>query len=375
MNSSDILAGNTLCAGEARFMLRQPAGLNPGVLFSICDSRGEVIRHVSIGEDRRLRASRKQGNRWATIHTYPIEKPGEYDISYFYGSPSEYFTVDGGTATFSMALSEPLDDRPALIMGYPGKPDLSVADGTVGSLKMLERPSARRKLGDCRVLAIITAKNEEELLPQCLDQLGRLCDGVVVLDDGSSDSTPEILCNHPAVVKFIRKDSALWHDGGNKLQLVYEAQEFEPEWLLNFDADDLFEEKAYSLFQGLLESPEEVKVYRFQYFHLWDSRTHYRCDAPYNRQIWVRKLWRNEVCDFIPVNKRVHSVVYGAHWSPVNIHTSDLRIKHFGNYTMERRLRRYQMYQREDSSLAGQVQGYEHLLQSGAEVQLARFDE
>lgn len=72
--------------------------------------------------------------------------------------------------------------------------------------------------------------------------MGRFCDAVVALDDGSTDDTAEILARSPLVATLLRNPRRTgyggWNDAVNRNRLLRAAALLRPEWILSLDADE-----------------------------------------------------------------------------------------------------------------------------------------
>jgi len=81
------------------------------------------------------------------------------------------------------------------------------------------------------ITALIIAKNEEKNIPECLENI-KWCDEIVVVDDMSADSTPDICLKFGA--KLFRHRS----DGNYNDQCGIGLSNVTSDWVLNIDADE-----------------------------------------------------------------------------------------------------------------------------------------
>ena len=94
------------------------------------------------------------------------------------------------------------------------------------------------------LLALLQARNEERFLPGWLVNLAEVVDGIVALDDGSDDTTAEILSAHPKVIELIRKPHAdQWDERGNHMALIKAGRRHGAAWFLCIDADERVERR------------------------------------------------------------------------------------------------------------------------------------
>jgi len=71
-----------------------------------------------------------------------------------------------------------------------------------------------------RIVCQMRIKNEERWLKEVLDSIARVAHGIVILDDGSTDRTPEICRAHPAVIDYRWQNEATIDEVRDKNRLL-----------------------------------------------------------------------------------------------------------------------------------------------------------
>ena len=198
------------------------------------------------------------------------------------------------------------------------------------------------------LLAMMVVRNEaNRYLRPVLARLGALVDGIVILDDASTDETPELCRAHPKVIRFRRLQSSLFAQNEAALRsLLWEMTvELKPAWILALDADEFLEEKAKTELPALT-AQQEYEVVTFPVYHLWGDLRHYRVDG-----MWHPVLART-ACLFRYRQNRTY------HWAPRRLHCgrfpleayltpgfhAPLRLLHLGYAAPHARREKYQRY-------------------------------
>jgi glycosyltransferase involved in cell wall biosynthesis len=142
-----------------------------------------------------------------------------------------------------------------------------------------------------KISVVIICRNEEDVIGGCLASLGGLSDDVVVLDNGSTDGTKEIV--KQAGVRLIEDT---WEGFGRTKNKATRLAKHD--WVLNLDADESVDETLKQALLNLtLDNPAEVFEIRFKNFlgkkelrfGEWGGDKHIRL---YNR---TRVLWNEAV--------------------------------------------------------------------------------
>lgn len=101
-----------------------------------------------------------------------------------------------------------------------------------------------------KISACMIVKNEEELLPNCLQSIKNAVDEIIVVDTGSTDNTITIAKNFGAKVY-----NHLWNDSFSEARnhcLHYASGD----WILQIDADEELEQADIPKLQHAIKNPE-----------------------------------------------------------------------------------------------------------------------
>jgi hypothetical protein len=221
------------------------------------------------------------------------------------------------------------------------------------------------------LLCLLPVRNAEADLPGFLESVGRFCDGVVALDDGSTDATYDILAASPLVLKILRnprrEDYRAWDDAENRNRLLTAAAEFQPQWVISIDADERLDAVDAESLRRFLET-DALPGFAFGFRHVpmrGDSQhfwPHYQ---------WVYRLFSYRRGQRFP-SQKLHFIPVPTSIPRDRWLKTTLRIQHLGGMTPERRVARFEKYLEADPDRTYQT-SYRNLLQAPAEGDLRRW--
>jgi glycosyltransferase involved in cell wall biosynthesis len=139
-----------------------------------------------------------------------------------------------------------------------------------------------------RLLALLAVRNDANLLPGYVANVGPQADGIVALDDGSTDGSAEFLESRPEVLQVLRisPDRTQWDEVGNYRALVAAGLRHGADWLLSLDADERVEREFRARCERVIRRGRFLRytAYAVHMLELWDSTREYRVDG-----IWGSK--------------------------------------------------------------------------------------
>ncbi|HSG40339.1 MAG TPA: glycosyltransferase family 2 protein [Thermoanaerobaculia bacterium] len=217
-----------------------------------------------------------------------------------------------------------------------------------------------------RILALLTFRNEMRFLPDYFENVRPLVDGIVALDDGSTDGSAEFVARQPEVLQLLRlppRADHTWDDALNHRRLVEAAWEHRPDWLLGLDADERLE-------KGFRDRAEEEiararrEGHRAWYLHvreIWDDPLFFRADGVWGRKKSARFFEARRDHEFHM--QRLH-----CYWAPLNSRgengdfpQADLFLYHLRMLTPADRAARQARYESLDPGKDFQSIGYSYM--------------
>jgi glycosyltransferase involved in cell wall biosynthesis len=144
---------------------------------------------------------------------------------------------------------------------------------------------ARRKV---KILALLAVRNHLLYLPDYIANVAPQVDGIVALDDGSTDGSAEFLEARSELIEVLRvpANRPRWDEVGNFRALVSAALRHDPEWLISLDADERVEREFRGRAERVIGRGRCLgyTAYAVHLRELWDSPGYYRADG-----IWGEK--------------------------------------------------------------------------------------
>ncbi len=196
-------------------------------------------------------------------------------------------------------------------------------------------------------LSMIIKNEADRYLRRALKAHREYIDEAVIIDDGSTDASADICCEELAGIPlYLVKNAASLFSN----EVILRKQQWEetlrtdPVWILNLDADEIFEEG----FAGQVDSILTQTAYDAVYFRLYDmwSETHYREDNYWQAHFYYRPFlvryrpdviytWREtpQHCGRLPMT--IQEFSYLCH---------PARLKHYGWARAADRLAKYRRY-------------------------------
>ncbi len=201
-----------------------------------------------------------------------------------------------------------------------------------------------------KLIAMMIVRNESRrYLRECLDHLNQYVDEMVIIDDASTDDTPEI-CKYYDKAFVIELKESLFENEVELRRLAWnETVKRNPDWILTVDADEVYEDAMIHQVKEMIHSCE-YDAYAFRLYDFWNSRETYREDKNWQahhfyktflvRNVGLEAEWLDtpKHCGRIPLN----------YSKTLRTYYSDIRVKHLGWMDPVDQLKKYDYYLEKD---------------------------
>lgn len=216
-----------------------------------------------------------------------------------------------------------------------------------------------------RILALLAFRNEMRFLPDWFENIRPLVDGVVALDDGSTDGSADFVARQPEVLQLLRLPPSpdhVWDDALNHRRLVEASWEHRPDWLLGLDADERLEQGFRARAEQEIDRArrEGHRAWRLHVREIWDHPLQYRADGIWGTKSSARFFEARRDHEFHM--QRLH-----CYWAPLNSRTdgdfpqADLMLYHLRMLTPDDRAARQSRYENLDPGRDFQSIGYGYM--------------
>ncbi len=258
-----------------------------------------------------------------------------------------------------------LAPAPERLVPWPPRPDrMAVVGGAKAPPAVAGAGEATGSDGSGPLLVCLLAvRNGAGELDEYLESAGRFADAVVALDDGSTDTTAELLANAPLVAKLHRnptRDSyAGWDDAANRQTLLDACAELRPRWVLYLDADERIDpDDAAALREFAAREAVPGEAYGFRVHRMIGS-----LDAYDRAELWVYRMFAPTPGMRIPDEHRLHFVPVPESIPRTRWRQTTVRIQHLAGLDTNRRRSRMHKYRQADPDRRWQAD-YERILET-----------
>ena len=225
-----------------------------------------------------------------------------------------------------------------------------------------------------RIIALLAFHNEMEYLAGYISNVQPHVDGIVALDDGSTDGSGDFIARQDKVLELVRiaaRTPHLWDEPNNRRMLVAAGRKYKPDWFVAVDADERLEKdfRERAIREIERANDEGLPALSVNIRELWNSPVHYRSDGNWGAKRHARLFRDRDDAELDP--RAVHG-----HWAPLNSKSEggypegDLNLYHLRMIDPVRRQARRERYETLDPENVYQPIGYSHLTdETGLELQ------
>jgi len=210
-----------------------------------------------------------------------------------------------------------------------------------------------------KLVAMLRVKDGILFIERWLGRMENLVDEIVVVDNGSTDGTFEIIKRHPKVTMLERTEG--FHEGRDRIILLEMAKKRNPDWLIGLDVDEIFEDALERKHLDKMMNSRIFNAFGFRRYHMWGDEQHYQGKFKdiFELSQHSRYLYRNVDTLFVR-NVKIHGGVEGLK-KPTAI--VKYRLKHLCNLYLDYRLNAYEEYAKVDPTRSEMYLGHHKTLQ------------
>ncbi len=223
-------------------------------------------------------------NKEAVYYQEPLEDTVFNPENHFYYEGLKFVSLQG-LFRMKMNRAESKDKADVLRM----KPYLSIRPAPEA-----EKLSERRP----KIVGLVTARNEEPIIGQCLRLLSNFTDAIVFLDDCSEDRTLEVvrgLAETCRVERILTKDRWYRDEPGDRNRVLQAGREIGGTHFIILDADEAFTSNCLTdnFLRKMILAMQPGDHLWMNWIALWRSLHQYRRDA----SVWTHNYKPFVFCD------------------------------------------------------------------------------
>lgn len=202
-----------------------------------------------------------------------------------------------------------------------------------------------------KIVALCRVKNGGEIFRKCLLKVSSMVDEVLVFDDNSTDNTADIAKKFANVV-YYKSEWTTLDEARDRQWMLEKAREMKADWCWIFDHDEMPSDRLARDLRYIIENASPEKdLLCFKRDEYWDNDKQVRVDGVWGT-FWQGRLFRL---------RKQFAVISNATKGDANFHCSahgpipiqcieylPYTIWHYGNMTVQERLRKYLWYTKSD---------------------------
>lgn len=218
--------------------------------------------------------------------------------------------------------------------------------------------------GNFKIILLAQFYNEAEYIEGFIANVSPFVDGIIFLDDGSTDSSYDLAVGDKVLMK-VRKKRDCFDDLANRNLLLKFASFFQSEWYCFMDIDERFD-AANCQFTSFIDNPC-IQTANFSFVHIWDRNLFYNASIEGSDEgIFKRiRMFRNIGVMQIRSQKKYHFSPTPYYDKPIS---APVLFYHLGTQSGKKREDKYLFYRNEDEE--HKTGKYDYLLEDKKRILL-----
>lgn len=203
-------------------------------------------------------------------------------------------------------------------------------------------------------LSMIMKNEAGRKLRECLEEVCYYITDALIIDDGSTDDSvkiaKEVLEAHHITYRLIQNTESKFHKEYTLRQQQWEETiKMNPDWILNIDADQIFEIKMREEIHNLINQ-DTIDVWLFRLYDFWNE-THYRDDSlwcAHHAWNWCSLVRYRPGLNYVWKETPQHCGSFPKNIYDLPTARSAMRLKHYGWANETDRIAKYHRYMQLD---------------------------